>query len=963
MASFTPQSISWTSSAYDFIYTYDWDTLILNGNSAFFLSFPIQLCTGLFPCALNLQGQGNLIQRTGTGSVSCWSSNGCIGIFLQEVKLRCENSTFSSPIFKVYGSSFVANQSTFSSCSSSIDGSVIQSFNKAQVLIFNSEFENLYTVGSGGVISAVGSHVNIAGSKFFNCSVDMSGGAIFASSFQSSGSEQAVDTNVEIQSSSFVSCMAKVSGGAVHAASLPTALPAPVSIKTSNSSFLSCSSATGGAVYITGAYAKAVLLASNYSFCTARLTGGALSASDSSSLISDSLILGRNSAQGAGGGAIYLNNAIISPQNITCFGNSAPSGGGGALYWEGILPPNVKQETICPATNMAENYAVYGSCIASNFKALRAASLISSGSAALFPGIAYPFSVMKLDFYGQVIATDDTSLLQVLVAADSTLRGDPSVLILGQSIVRMSQGLANLSIALEPSFRVVDCQLGVAQVTHAPLIYFAGEDSEASIASTMNSALLQLSLAAGSAVCPAGYILGMDRASSVSMGLPRKGACSICKAGTYSVNPLKGLTNSDPSCLNCPLGGDCSKGGNNVVFSIGQWIISDGMYQLVECPNGYQLVNYAVLGTFSHDNQRCLACSAGEYILNTSNPGVTCQPCPIGAICNGDSLIGLVNDSTWQADPRSGQYILKACPPGYELLNLGATGQFAYTSQQCRLCLAGYYCPGGISSATVCPQGQYATPGAASLNSCEPAVFVNILVTMPLLKPQFTASKQNDFAEALAKTASVSSARVAIVSVSQNRRRSSDIPSISIVSQVALEQSDQALALIKSFDPAKLNFELAQAGLPSSSLESIAVQVQGKESSGSDSRTTVIAAVVPSASVTIIFLVLLLIYRNRKAPASRRLMGAKPGDKAEQKDLPYELRRKYEAVKVLGSGGFGVVLEVWHLNSGGRRSVRRAIKLVHSTHKRFTAQEIRRLDREVIPMISLMLSKKFIEIV
>jgi hypothetical protein len=82
------------------------------------------------------------------------------------------------------------------------------------------------------------------------------------------------------------------------------------------------------------------------------------------------------------------------------------------------------------------------------------------------------------------------------------------------------------------------------------------------------------------------------------------------------------------------------------------------------------------------------------------------------------------------------------------------------------------------------------------------------------------------------------------------------------------------------------------------------------------------------------------------APISRRLMGSSKGARANQKDLPYELRRRFEAVRVLGSGSFGVVIEAWHI-SNGKRTILRAIKLVHARHSIFEERDLRRLNREV----------------
>ena len=89
-----------------------------------------------------------------------------------------------------------------------------------------------------------------------------------------------------------------------------------------------------------------------------------------------------------------------------------------------------------------------------------------------------------------------------------------------------------------------------------------------------------------------------------------------------------------------------------------------------------------------------------------------------------------------------------------------------------------------------------------------------------------------------------------------------------------------------------------------------------------------------------------LYWRWGLAPVSRRLIGAKKGMEATQKDLPYELRGRYEAVAVLGSGAFGVVIDAWQL-SGGTRTIRRAVKVVHARHGKLDEKDLRRLHREV----------------
>jgi len=104
--------------------------------------------------------------------------------------------------------------------------------------------------------------------------------------------------------------------------------------------------------------------------------------------------------------------------------------------------------------------------------------------------------------------------------------------------------------------------------------------------------------ATGFDVCPPGYILALESADSSGA---RRGSCTRCGISQYSVSPLAGPTSGSPSCFNCPPSAEC-KGGDEITFSRGRWVIANGMYMLVGCPRGYQLVN-SIGGVFSHDVQ------------------------------------------------------------------------------------------------------------------------------------------------------------------------------------------------------------------------------------------------------------------------------------------------------------------------------------------------------------------------
>ena len=58
------------------------------------------------------------------------------------------------------------------------------------------------------------------------------------------------------------------------------------------------------------------------------------------------------------------------------------------------------------------------------------------------------------------------------------------------------------------------------------------------------------------------------------------------------------------------------------------WEVSQGIYRLVSCPAGHQLVNSTGEGIFSQENQFCKACSLGQYIIDPNRD--ICQGCPKG---------------------------------------------------------------------------------------------------------------------------------------------------------------------------------------------------------------------------------------------------------------------------------------------------------------------------------------------
>ena len=636
MAISAPALLPWTSSVYDFLYTFDWDMLVLSGANPSLLSFEIQLCVGFFPCFINIDGKGNTLLSGRQGSISCLS--GCSGIMLQSLRLECNRSSGSLPKIQVSQSVSTIRNASILNCVSDMDGGVIQSYNQGSVLVENSRFENLHTSGLGAAISACGSQVKIIRSVFVNCSAKKNGGAIWVSTYKN-GYEQMLDAALTINLSTFENCTSAGSGGAVLAESNST-FSATLDVQIASSAFTGCAARVGGALCSAGSLVYVSLIMCSIGFCRASDMGGALSFSSSAIVRLANSSLTSNSAEGKGGGGLHLNDAQFREYGSIFTDNSAPSGGGGVMYWQGKANTDLMAFKNCGVGNNAK----YGPCIASDYKALKVISSITR-NASLFAGLPVSFVVEKIDAYGQVIISDNESLIEAVVDSGSSAsishgtitnesgssRMKEQAIIDGPTAVRMTEGYANISIVLFPVFAVVSVSEGKAALQSEPDIYFQGLESET--CAYMRSPTTSLSTSSGPDVCPPGYVLWVD-SKTTSSG---HGSCSFCEPGTYSLHPLSKDPSSaldTPSCITCPAGGNCELGGSHIKFLVGMWEIRNGIYVLLSCPPGHQLINSTdgtSSGTFSYAEQQCRPCLPGQYILDPNHD--SCVDCPAGIVC------------------------------------------------------------------------------------------------------------------------------------------------------------------------------------------------------------------------------------------------------------------------------------------------------------------------------------------
>ena len=661
-----PKEAAWSGSGQAWLLdVYDWDIIIVNQNISASLSFELELCIRLFPCSLFITGRpSGTIQLEGIGYISCLISDGCEVLRLENIFFSCKNTQIENPPFKIQGSSFTSLNSTFAGCISSQDGGLIRSFNQSTVTISMSTFSNIRSYGFGGVIAAYGGSVYVSDSRFVGAFASQGGGAIWSSAYQSCyGFSSFFDTVLEIEGSVFTNCATNGNGGAILVVSDVSESDSnreSLGVEIKSSTFFSCqSSGQGGAIHLSGLSVSFSLSRSIMNNNTAQ-SGGAISATDGVSLAFNGSEIQNNTAFECGG-AMAANNSEIALTNCTlknnkalgfgggalCFketslsvlitlfsGNQAPFGGGGVLLQTSLTniswhEMRAVQEVFAAKHLCGENnYALYGSCVASDFWKLEVSDVIES----VYAGLPFNFTVTKKDVYGNTILSDSSSFLQAIPVILGIGQEDLSTSILGSTVSKMSNGIASFQLVLKVTFSTINYDENVVSLDRKIVLSIEGQDTKSG--QEMRS-MIPVDLQQGSDMCPRGFILVPDAQSVVNV----PAVCEGCKPGTYSISPLAHLSGSlIPSCLKCPAGCDCIEGGANIKCgpSSATWKVINGVYTLINCPAGYQLINSTTqtsMGTFSYDQQQCRECLVGQYIIN---PDIdSCQNCPPGQAWNG----------------------------------------------------------------------------------------------------------------------------------------------------------------------------------------------------------------------------------------------------------------------------------------------------------------------------------------
>ena len=263
-------------------------------------------------------------------------------------------------------------------------------------------------------------------------------------------------------------------------------------------------------------------------------------------------------------------------------------------------------------------------CIATDFWKLR----VSGAFQPVFTGVPINFNITKQDGYGSIILSDSSTLLQAFPSTAAGPSDDHTVLI-GSAAAPMVKGVAAFSFAVKTTFFI---ELPVRSATLFAPTSLSIQGVDAQSGDTIGTGLIPVDMQQGVNVCPPGYILDLDRQGASTV--IDAAVCTECKPGSYSFSSMANLPGSQtPACLSCPAGCECIAGGTDVQCKVGMWRPVSGIYMLVSCPAGYQLVNSTAgtsRGIFSSVLQQCRACLSGQYIIDPDTD--ICQDCPPGLI-------------------------------------------------------------------------------------------------------------------------------------------------------------------------------------------------------------------------------------------------------------------------------------------------------------------------------------------
>jgi hypothetical protein len=286
----------------------------------------------------------------------------------------------------------------------------------------------------------------------------------------------------------------------------------------------------------------------------ASLSGGGLYFSGAYDLVVKRCVFAGNIAWQGSGASMWISgslNATVSDNRFV--NNTAPNGGGGAVFWvvtSGMGVPQGLENNVLSENNTA----LYGETVATDeYKLVLDSSntyVVTDYTTSYIP----PLVVYVVDFYGQVVRTQSSTVVVASVLSSSTWCYDSVGYVTGGFVLPVSGGVSNFTAMS------VYCDPG----------YFMPINLTCTTENAFLSTYFEMSFRS----CETGEYYGDH-------------ICTMCEDGTYSLTDPSSTSLSDLTdvCKECPSGSlDCY--GDVIEIRKGYWRISNSTTTLLNCPYG-----------------------------------------------------------------------------------------------------------------------------------------------------------------------------------------------------------------------------------------------------------------------------------------------------------------------------------------------------------------------------------------
>ena len=274
---------------------------------------------------------------------------------------------------------------------------------------------------------------------------------------------------------------------------------------------------------------------------------------------------------------------------------------------------------------------------------------------------------------------------------------------------------------MKMKMNIVGLLEGRTVLLRQPFLSVSGRDAASD--REMQAGVHQVHLASNrTATCPVGFALVLDTGLD-SRGqpiTPSTGACIQCEIGKYIVNPLTGRCRTCPSAAMCvngapPLFGASKLRGSaqiEVPTGSGDLAVREALavklgvevWQVTlpsQTRRAARTITFELLASREQLSRLSTQLEANGVALDQTEASVIGQQAAPGEV--------------WEQV--AGEFLLRECPPGHQLINTTTYGQLDIDGQRCRRCENNFYIIDQLHPCMRCPEGASCPDGVQFLSN------------------------------------------------------------------------------------------------------------------------------------------------------------------------------------------------------------------------------------------------------